>query len=86
MRQKKSALLISCFFSAVLSFQPNAFAQRIDEASYRYPYKDPYLATMTSALMQGSENPPTSEIEDLHIKVLDHRNDVYLLEGMGAIR
>lgn len=86
MRQKNSVLLIACFFSAVLSFQPNAFAERIDEASYRYPYKDPYLATMTVALMQGSESPPTSEIEDLRVNILDHRNDVYLLEGMGAIR
>lgn len=86
MRQKKLALLIACFFSAVLSFQPSAFAQRIDETSYRYPYKDPYLATMTSALMQGNEKLPTSEIEDQRVKVLDHRDDVYLLEGKGAIR
>ncbi|MDD5411276.1 MAG: alpha/beta hydrolase [Methylobacter sp.] len=86
MQQKKSGLLISYFFSAALSFQTNAFAQRIDEASYQYPYKDPYLATTTVALMQGSENPPTSEINDLRIKVLDHRDDVYLLEGMGTMR
>lgn len=85
MRQKNSALLIACFFSAVWLFQPNAFAQRIDEASYRYPYKDPYLATMTTALMQGSENPPTSEIKDLRANILDHRDDVYLLEGMGTL-
>lgn len=85
MRPQKSALLLSGFFSAILSFQPNAFAQRIDETAYRYPYKDPYLATMTTALMQGNENPPTGEIKDLRITVLDHRNDVYLLEGMGAV-
>ncbi|MGZ8173324.1 MULTISPECIES: alpha/beta hydrolase [Methylobacter] len=86
MRQRKSTLLMFYLFTAALFFQPNAFAQRIDEASYRYPYKDPYLATMTAALMQGSESPPTGEIEDLQVKVLDHRDDVYLLEGMGAIR
>jgi pimeloyl-ACP methyl ester carboxylesterase len=85
MRAKKSALLMSCFFLAAWSLQPNAFAQRIDETSYRYPYKDPYIATMTAALMQGSENPPTSEIEDLRANILDHRNDVSLLEGMGTI-
>jgi len=86
MRQRKSTLLMFYLFTAALFFQPNAFAQRIDEASYRYPYKDPYLATMTAALMQGSESPPNGEIEDLQVKVLDHRDDVYLLEGMGAIR
>jgi len=48
MRQRKSTLLMFYLFTAVLFFQPNAFAQRIDEASYRYPYKDPYLATMTA--------------------------------------
>lgn len=86
MKQKKSAMLISCFFSAVLSFQPNASAQRIDETSYHYPYKNPYLATATVALMQGSENPPMSEIEDLRVKVLDNRDDIHLLEGMGTLR
>lgn len=86
MRQKKLILLIFCFFSAILLFQPNAFAQRIDEASYRYPYKNPYLATLTVAIMQGSENPPMSEIKNLRLKVLDHRDDIYLLEGMGTLR
>lgn len=86
MRQKHSAILISCFFSAVLSCQPDAFAKRIDEASYPYPYKDPYLATTTIAIMNGSEKPPTSEIKDLRVKVLENRNDIYLLEGMGSIR
>jgi len=86
MRQQLSALFISSFISAVLLFQSNVFAQRVDEASYRYPYKDPYLATTTSALMQGSKRPLTSEIEDQHVKVLGHRDDVYLLEGMGSIQ
>jgi hypothetical protein len=86
MRHNKPLLLIVWFFSAVLSFQPNAFAQRIDQASYRYPYQNPYLATMTAAILQGSENPPMSEIKDLRIKVLDHRDDIYLLEGMGTLR
>ncbi len=87
MRQKKSAILISCMFSVFLSFLPNAFAKRIDEASYQYPYKDPYLATTTIAIMKGSEKePPASEIKDLRIKVLENRNDIYLLEGKGSIR
>ncbi len=86
MRQIKSIMLVSYFFSAVLFFQPAAFAQRIDEASYQYPYKDPYLATATVSIMQGSEHPPTSEIKDLRVKVLDHRDNIYLLEGMGTLR
>jgi pimeloyl-ACP methyl ester carboxylesterase len=86
MRQNKSAMLIPLYLSAVLSFQPNAFAERIDAASYQYPYKDPYPATMTVAILQGSEHPPTGDIKDLHVKVLNHRNDIYLLEGKGTLR
>ncbi len=86
MRQQKSAMLISCIFFAVLAFQSGAYAQRIDEGSYHYPYINPYLATATVSLLQGTENPPTSEIKDLRVKILAQRNDVYLLEGMGELR
>jgi pimeloyl-ACP methyl ester carboxylesterase len=86
MRQKKSAILVSYFFFAALFFQVDGFAQRIAESSYPYPYKAPYLASTTVVLMQGSENPPASEIKDLRVDVLKDRNDVYLLEGMGALR
>ena len=86
MRQKHSRLLIfNCFWLA-LSFQSLAFALRIDEATYQYPYKAPYLATSTIAIMNGSKKPPTSEIRDIHLKVLENRNHVYLLEGMGTLR
>ena len=67
-------------------FQTNAFAVRIDEAAYQYPYKDPYLATTTIAIMNGSEKPPTSEIKDLRIKIQENRNAIYLLEGKGFMR
>lgn len=86
MLQKKSVILISCFISAVLFFPPAALAKRVDEASYPYPYKDPYLATTTIAIMNGSEKPATSEIRDLRVKALENRDNVYLLEGMGSIR
>ncbi len=89
MRQKISALFIAFFFWAALSFQPDAFAKRIDEAAYHYPYKDPYLATSTIGIIQGSEKPPTSEIKDLRIDVLNHREDIrknIYLEGMSALR
>lgn len=86
MRQNKSVMLNACFFSAILFFQPNVFAKRIDEASYQYPYKDPYLATTTVAIMNGSEKPPASEIRDLRIKALENRDNIYLLEGMGTLR
>lgn len=72
--------------SAMLCFQPTAFAKKIDEASYQYPYKDPYLATTTVALMNGSEKLSTAEIKDLRIEILENRNDIKLLEGLGLLR
>ncbi|MDD5462259.1 MAG: alpha/beta hydrolase [Methylococcales bacterium] len=86
MRPQKSALLIACFFLAILSFQSTAFAQRIDEKSYQYPYKNPYIATATVGIMRGNEELPATDINDLRIKVLDHRDNIYLLEGKGTLR
>jgi hypothetical protein len=75
-----------CILSAVLTFQPNALAIRIDEKAYRYPYKDPYLATTTVAILNGTEKPQTSEIKDLRLTVQENRNNIYLLEGKGLMR
>jgi hypothetical protein len=85
MRQKSSTLLIYFSF-VVLCFQSFVFAQSISEADYPYPYKDPYLATASIFIMQGSEKPPTSKIWDQRIKILDHRDDIPLLEGKGTLR
>ena len=89
MRQIKLAMLIACFLSVALSFQPAAFAQRIDETSYHYPYNDPYLATSTIGLMQGSEKPLTSDIKDLRLRVFNHQEDIrknIYLEDMDTLR
>lgn len=69
-----------------LCFTPSALALKIDQASYRYPYPDPYLATMTVALMQGHEDRAASRIRDLDIRILPDRNDIYLLQGKGKLR
>jgi pimeloyl-ACP methyl ester carboxylesterase len=86
MRTQKPALLIIYFLSAFFVFLSTAFAQRIDEKSYLYPYKNPYIATATVGIMRGDEALPATEINDLRIKILDHRDNIYLLEGMGTLR
>ncbi|MGZ4959918.1 MAG: alpha/beta hydrolase [Methylomonas sp.] len=86
MRQNKLAILGFFICSAGMFIQPNAFAKKIDEASYQYPYKDPYLATTTVALMNGSEKLSTAEIKDLRIEILKNRNNIRLLEGKGLLR
>ena len=80
---KKAAFLCS-FIVAV--FPSTAIALRIDAANYPYPYRDPYVATATVALMQGREKLPTGVIRDLEVRVIGGRNDLYLLEGKGRLR
>ena len=86
MYQIKLILYGFCLLIAVTFFQVNALAVSVDEASYLYPYKDPYLATTTIAIMKGSENPPSSVINDLRLNVIQNRNNIYLLEGQGMLR
>lgn len=86
MHLKITAMLVSCFFSVLLCLQPNAHATSISEDAYPYPYQDPYLATATAGILQGSEHPPTSEIKDLRLRTGNHRNHIYLLEGKGRLR
>jgi len=83
MRPPKAICLVT--FLLLMFFRQEAFAQRIDDANYHYPYKDPFVATSTVALMQGNEDIP-GMIEDLQIKILNGRDHVHLLEGQGKLR
>jgi predicted alpha/beta-fold hydrolase len=79
------ALLL--LWSLLLCSQTDAFALRVDAASYGYPYEDPYLATTAVAIMKGRRDPDSSVHQrSLEVKVLPHRNDIYLLEGKGRLR
>lgn len=80
------AISVVSFSLVVLFFQADASAWRMDAGSYRYPYKDPYVATATVTLMQGREELPSGNIRNLEIMVIEGRNDVYLLEGKGKLR
>lgn len=80
------AVYVAALLSGILFFLPEAFSQIVDGAYYRYPYKDPLVATSTVALLQGHESIPSGDIRDLRITVYEGRNDVYLLEGKGKLR
>ncbi|MGZ8201388.1 MAG: alpha/beta hydrolase, partial [Methylosarcina sp.] len=71
---------------AGLLFLSEAFPQIINSANYRYPYKNPFIATSTVALLKGNETVPSVTIRDLRITVYEGRNDIYLLEGKGQLR
>ncbi|MCI0559531.1 MAG: hypothetical protein MN733_13635, partial [Nitrososphaera sp.] len=77
-------------FSFVLVyFQPEAFALRVNPAAYPYPYENPYIATTTLSILKGRNAFSTDDAvsrRSFEIKLLDHRDNVYLLEGMGKLR
>lgn len=69
-------LSIFVFSSVMLCLQPDAFALRVDKASYPYPYKNPYLATTTLAIVKGRDELLSDDAvsrRSLEIKVLDNR-------------
>ncbi|MGX2040030.1 alpha/beta hydrolase family protein [Methylocaldum sp. MU1018] len=64
-----------------------ASGARVDEPSYPYPYKNPYLATATVAILKDREQRYVwDRTRDLDIELIPGRNDTYLLEGKGKLR
>jgi hypothetical protein len=86
MRRFLSILVLSC---EILCFQPDVLALRVDRATYRYPCKDPYLATTTLSIAKGRDvllaDDDVSR-RSLEITVLDGPDNTYLLEGKGKLR
>jgi hypothetical protein len=68
----------AAFFFLLMCGVPDVRAERINEAAYPYPYKNPLIATSTVLLMQGKEIIPTGDIRDLRIKILEGREHLYL--------
>jgi hypothetical protein len=54
-------------------------------ANYRYPLHDPYLATMTMAIMNPKGLTPGVAREAVHVADLPGRNGLPLLEGRGKV-
>ena len=82
---RRSVIFSALFSAALLGVHLDALAQRIDEATYQYPYKDPYLATMTVGIMKGDEDFSADDIRDIEIGILAYRNNIHLLEGKGKL-
>ncbi|MDQ3583977.1 MAG: alpha/beta hydrolase [Pseudomonadota bacterium] len=80
---------IVVFSFAILCIPPDASAFRVDRAAYRYPYRDPYLATTTLSITRGRAalwSHDTVSRRSLEITVLEGRDNVYLLRGQGKLR
>ena len=51
----------------------------------RYPYHDPYLATITTAILGADGLNPGLKRQVVHVAVLPHRNRLPSLEGRGEL-
>src|SRR5262249_12792875 len=58
----------------------------IEGADYMFPYRDPYLATATSALLGNDETTPRVESNVLRVPGLPGRNSLPGLEGRGDVK
>jgi hypothetical protein len=54
-------------------------------AEYGYPFRDPYLATMTAALLNADGLTPGLKRQVVHVPVLSGRNHLPGLEGRGEV-
>lgn len=82
----RTAIQIFGFVSLLASYIPDAPAVRMEAATYAYPYRNPYMATTTVALMKGREAEADERIVDLRLQLVDGRDRIPLLEGKGKLR
>jgi hypothetical protein len=72
---------MSLYLIAFILSACSLLAQSAAAADYRYPYRDPYLATATVAILSGKNNGGKSSI--LRVPGLKSRDDLPTLEGRG---
>jgi pimeloyl-ACP methyl ester carboxylesterase len=52
---------------------------------YKFPYRDPYLATITTAVLNADGHTPGAKRQVVHVPVLPGRNGLPTLEGRGDL-
>ncbi|HWM76768.1 MAG TPA: hypothetical protein VNS56_04245, partial [Methylomirabilota bacterium] len=52
---------------------------------YKFPYRDPYLATITTAVLNADGHTPGAKRQVVHVPVLPGRNGLPTLEGRGNL-
>lgn len=57
----------------------------IEAAEYKYPYRDPYIATATTAILSDDGATPRVNSEVVHVPGLPGRNKLPSLEGRGDV-
>ena len=57
----------------------------VQAEEYRYPYRDPYLATVTTAILTSEGMTPRLKREAIHVSVRAGRDHLPALEGRGQV-
>ncbi len=57
----------------------------VQAEGYAYPYRDPYLATVTTAILNAVGVTPRLKREAIHVPVLAGRSHLPTLEGRGHV-
>jgi pimeloyl-ACP methyl ester carboxylesterase len=82
-QQEFFRLRVHCILAALatlcLSWSSTATAE------YRYPYRDPYLATATTAILSDNGATPRLKSQVVHVPGLPGRNQLPSLEGRGDV-
>jgi hypothetical protein len=86
MRNRDTGRLARLVAPLALLAAPNVFAVTIPAAHYHYPYRDPYVATSTVALLRGREQISHGVIHDRNLTVISSRIDLPYLQGKGRLR
>ena len=73
------------YFVLVMLAISGLFTHSIEAADYKYPYRDPYLATATSAILGNNEAASRDESKILRLPGLPGRNKLPGLEGRGEV-
>jgi hypothetical protein len=57
----------------------------VEAQDYRYPFRDPYIATATAAILSGDGLTPKPKRQVVHVPGLPNRNHMPALEGRGEV-
>ena len=73
------------FFMAGSAIALGLSPSTVQAEGYAYPYRDPYLATVTTAILNADGVTPRLKREAIHVPVLAGRSHLPALEGRGRV-
>lgn len=73
------------YFTYVVAATIGFSLSSIEAAEYKYPYRDPYIATATTAILSDDGATPRANSEVVHVPGLTGRNKLPSLEGRGDV-